>query len=239
MLACPEINILNYVETFESYAHGFLLPGNGWSAASLRMATVTTNQGTIASYCARCGYPNDTPVHTKVLEVDGTVTNSFTMSAGQVVWVDKMMQANGLDTPNTDLANSAQAALYFNTDGHPVIRHRDVSGESNVWTEIAGVTATVNEWVRLTFKLDYQSVDSGNNLKYFQVWINGEQLTHALAWTDNDGSGVANGSWFAMPSAPSAFSRILFDGKGAEIDDLVVTTVDPFSPSSGTLLEFR
>ncbi len=233
-------NTLDYVETFESYTNGFQMPGtNGWSAGAFTDAAVTTNQGTIGSYAESCGYPVNA-AHTKVLEVDGTVTNSFNTSAGQVLWVDHMIQVNAITDPNTNLLSTAQAALYFSADGHPVVWHYDTAGSSNRWTEIPEVTASADKWVRLTFKLDYATSGFGGK-RYFQTRVDGSLLTNALARSANDGSGSYGGSWFAMPGNPTNLNEIIFDGRGSDIDDLIVTTVDPFTPPEprGTLFAFE
>ncbi|MEN7973714.1 MAG: hypothetical protein ABFR47_07765, partial [Verrucomicrobiota bacterium] len=220
-------NILNYVETFEPYSAGFTMPGtNGWSAAEASDATVITNAvsvAALAAYSEPCGYPV-AAAHAKVLEVDGTVTNSFAMDTNQVVWVDQMVQAYRLDAADPGLLGNAQAAFYFNSNGHPMVWHRDLAGATNRWTEIPEVTATNGQWTRLTFKLDYQTVDPINNVEYFQVRIDGVSLTNALAKTANDGSGSEGGRWFAMPGEPDRMSRLIVDGAGSDIDDLVVGT---------------
>jgi hypothetical protein len=233
-------NTLPYAESFETYLDGYQMPGaNGWSAASLTDAVVTTNQGGIASYSASCGYPNSTAVHTKALQVNGTATNDFTMSPGQLVWLDFMMEANYAE--QTSAENDAQAQICFNVYGHPMIWHRDLTGSANVWTEIAGFTATEGQWVRVTLQLDYGTVDAVHGLKYFQVRLDGTLVSNDLAWTSNDGSGSTGGSWFAMPSAPTVLDEILFRSGGKHVDDLVVTTQDPFAPPAprGTLFTFR
>lgn len=94
------------------------------------------------------------------------------------------------------------------------------------------MTVQTWEWVRLTMKFDYQTEDATNNKRYFQIRLNGILLTHALAWTTNDGSGSANGSWFAMSSEPDRFGRFsckVDEGISAALDDLVVATDNPLA----------
>ncbi|MEN8255310.1 MAG: glycoside hydrolase domain-containing protein [Verrucomicrobiota bacterium] len=220
-------------ETFESYASGFAMPGtNGWSAALSTDAVVVTNADSIAAlnaYDEGCGLPVSTN-HDKVLKVNGTVTDGFSIEeVGEVLWVDFMNQALRLESIDNSLLDSAQAAFYFNAGGHPMVWHHDVAGASNRWVEIPEVTMPDGEWVRVTFKLDYQTVDTLNYVKYFQMRINGFPLTNALAWTANDGAGSGGGSWFAMPGEPATMSRFIIDGYGADIDDLVVTTNNPLA----------
>ena len=223
-------NLVPYAETFESYAAGFEMAGmNGWSAAASSNAVVSTAYTPVYdlnAYSEPCGYPVGSAAHDKVLEVSGAVTNSFSMAANQVVWVDMMQEANGLPSADAELLGSAHAAIYFDHYGHPLVYHHDLDGGTNCWTEISEVSKS--GWVRETIGLDYQT-------GYFQVKMDGVLLTNALAWTSNDGSGFPGGSWFKMPGSPSQLNELVFDGRGRNMDDLVVTTEDPFSPVIGSL----
>lgn len=218
-------NTVPYSETFESYSAGFEMPGtNGWSAAASSNAVVSTDTASVAAlnaYSKLCGYPGGTTSHAKVLEVDGTVSNSFNIGASQAIWADLMLQAGAVSSVDAGLLGTAHAAIYFNATGHPLVYHRDVAGGTNRWTEIPEVTKA--GWVRATVGLDYQS-------DYFQIKLDGNLLTNALAWTTNDGSGSAGGSWFAMPTSASSLNELVFAGEGGDLDDLVVTTDDPFLP---------
>lgn len=218
-------NVVPYEETFESYAAGFEMPGtNGWSAAASSNAVVSASFSSVSAlqaYSEPCGYPGGTTNHTKVLEMPGTVTNSFSADANQTVWVDMMLQAGVLPSIDEGLLGTAHAAIYFNTEGHPMVYHRDVAAGTNRWTEISE-TIGIGDWVRATLGMDYQT-------DYFQIKLNGNLLTNDLAWTSNDGSGSPGGSWFKMPNAADRMNDLVFDGHGADVDDLVVTTVDPFA----------
>ena len=213
-------NMVPYEETFESYAAGFEMPGtNGWSAAASSNAVVSDNA---ISYSESCGYPVGTAEHTKVLEISGTVTNSFSMDANQTVWADMMLQVGTIPSVDSNLFETVQAAIGFSDAGHPMVYHLDVAAGTNRWTEIPEVTKKFG-WVRATLGLNYPG-------DYFQVKLDGNLLTNALAWTSNDGSGSPGGSWFAMSGgAADRMNQLVFGGEGADIDDLVVTTIDPFA----------
>lgn len=223
-------NTIPYVETFESYDDEFVMPGtNGWSATNFNTAVVTTNVtliNTLNAYSEACGY-SVTAAHDKVLAVTGLVTNNFDINNNQVIWLDEMMQANSVPLVDMNLINNSQVAFYFNTNGHPMIYNHDLTVGTNCWAEIPEFTADEGEWVRLTLKLDYQTDDPGNTVRYFQVRINGYLLTNAMAWTANDGAGVVGGSWFAMRNKPDRLTRLIFDGKGACIDDITLATDNP------------
>lgn len=234
-------NTLNYEETFESYQAGFAMPGtNGWSANSFSNAVVTTNSWTIQTlneYNASCGYPINAN-HAKALRITGTVTNSFDVNANKKVWIDKMIQVNGVESIDPSLLINAQASFYFDTDFHPMVWHRNLVASSNCWTKIPEVTGDAGKWVRLTIGLDYLTEDTINTVRYFQIKLDGNLLTNTLAWTSNDGAGTPGGSWFAMPSNPDKLNEVVFKGAGSAIDDLVVTTYNPFD-AGGSLMIIR
>jgi len=102
---------LDYEEMFESYTNGFDMAGVASWEAPAGAAVVTTNQGTIASYGSSCGYPNDISTHTRALDLNGWVTNAFSTSTGQVIWLDQMVLADRQKTPGTDELDSSQAAV--------------------------------------------------------------------------------------------------------------------------------
>jgi hypothetical protein len=85
--------------------------------------------------------------------------------------------------------------------------------------------------VRITYTLDYQTDDPVNHVRYLQIRVNGILLTSAMAWSVNDGSGVAGGSWFAMASEPDRLQQFVYDPQGVNVamDDLVVTTSNPLA----------
>ena len=209
-------NIVPYEETFEAYASGFKMSGmNGWSAAEPAGAVVSACN---YFYSRPCGYPVGSANHATVLEISGMATNSFSMDAAQVVWVDMMLEVGVGPSVDTSLLETVQAAIRFNDNGHPLLYHFDVAAGTNRWTEIPETTKS--GWVRATLGLDYLA-------DYFQVKLDGNLLTNALAWTSNDGSGSPGGSWFAMPTAADRINRLVFGGNGASLDDLVVTTGNP------------
>ncbi len=226
-------NTMDYAETFESYDAGFQMPGsNGWVAASLDDAVVSTDTSSIGDYGEPCGYPVDSASHAKVLEVKQSVTNQFDMGANQIVWTDYMSLPNHgkLPAPSAIPAGT-QVAVGFNSDDHPAVWHYDLAGGTNRWAVVDNVTIPAGEWVRLTYIVDYQTDDPVNHVRYFQIRVNGILLSSPMAWTANDGSGTAGGSWFAMASEPDRLQRFVYDPDGASVamDDLVMTTNNPLA----------
>jgi hypothetical protein len=223
---------LDYTETFESYPDGFDVRGtNGWLAASSTNAVVTTNSSlvsSLASYSEGCGYPVPSAGHDKVLEMNGAVGNYFDTPTNQIVWVDYMTQPVFGELPSDESAlDGLQTAVGFTFEGHPAVWHCDLAGGSNRWAVVDDVTVPENEWVRVTFKLDYQTVDTVNKKCYFQVRVDGNLITNTFAWTSNDGAGTTGGSWFPMSSDPDRFSQVSF--RAEALDDFLVTTNNPLA----------
>ncbi len=238
-------NTLPYEETFESYPAGFQMPGaNGWTATGLSDAKISTNAtliSSLATYSEPCEYPVSSADHDQVLEVTGTATNHFNITANQIIWVDYMMlPVHGALPTDMNIPAEAQLVIAFNQDDHPVIWNCDIAAGSGGWAEIDELTVPDDEWVRITLNIDYQTEDPINHVRYFQVYINGTLLTHPQAWTSNDGSGVSGGCWFAMSFEPDQLNIVALkaDYTTAGVDDLVVTTDNPLTTPQGVPYEW-
>jgi len=235
-----------YEESFEAYSPGFRLAGtNGWRATRLGAATVSTNPAAIAAlnaYSKDCGYPL-TADHDKLLEISSVASNSFTTTTRKAVWTDVMFEA--LRSPRgtvPSVDSDFHGGCSFNADGHPMIWHRDLAAGTNRWTEIPDKTFAAGEWVRMTLHSDYETIDAANNACYYRVFLDGDVITNALAYTANDGSGAPGGSWFAMAmtTAPEKLTEIVA-WDNVVMDDVVVRYTDPFAepPPAGTVFKFR
>ena len=236
--------VIPYTETFESYADGFAMVGGaeGWSSASPTSAVVDCDaalNSLLASYNEACGYPVYSASHTNVLKVTGTTTHFlFNMTSNQITWVDYMaLPVRGIPPIDTSRLAGMQAAIGFDLSGHPIVWCYDWVGGSNRWAVAEDVVVPAEEWVRMTVMLDYQTDDADNAVRYFQVRVNGNLLTNAMAWTRNDGSGTAGGHWFAMPFEPDRFLEFSMETARDAVtilDDLVVTTENPLVAPRGT-----
>jgi hypothetical protein len=200
-------NIIPYSESFESYEEGFQLAGtNGWAAASADAAVVATNNYTNS-------YAGELPIsgeHERVLDVNGTVANSFGDTANQTnVWVDMMVQCwHWEDDMPAEVTDEASTAVLVDTNSD--LRILNDVGASNAWTIAPDTSIASGEWVRLTVHKDYTP---GN--ERFRLWLNGIAVTNPATWYDSANS-ITN------------FTTCEIVGR-AKIDDLVVTDADPLS----------
>jgi sialidase-1 len=234
--AAGVVGAFPYAETFEAYPDGFQLPGtNGWLATSPTNAAVTTNSAWISSladYDEACGYPIDSPCD-KVLEVTGAVSNLFCIETNQMVWADYMVLPHHGDLmTDTNSMAGVQAGGAVNREGHPAVWHYDPASGSSCWSVIDDITIPAGEWVRFTYLFDYQTDDLINNVRYFQIRVDGNLLASDFAWTSNDGAGNLGGSWFAMAPGPDRFDLFSLQagaGTSVGLDDFLVSTDNPLA----------
>jgi len=226
-------NAVPYAEGFESYAPGTALPGtNAWYAEEADAVVVSTDASAIqglAGYTKACGYPLNTN-HAQVAHINSTATNRVAGSAS-ALWVDKMIRMDRRSlSSRPEIRSGAQVAAYPDTNGHLVLWHHSRETGSNVWTELEHDPILQGRWYRMTFRIDYETIDPTYSNRYCEVRLDGHLLTSPAAYTANDGSGSAGGSWFALAkmSIPTRMSSVVFYGEDYYIEDLVVTTSDPF-----------
>ncbi|MEN8253921.1 MAG: exo-alpha-sialidase [Verrucomicrobiota bacterium] len=210
-----------YVEPFEIYAPGFQMAGaDDWSADEPYAAGISTNEAMIAALTGSYsgGFPIATN-HTKVLQVNGNVTNAIYSGAAQRVKVDCIvsMPSNPI-VP--DLPIEEQTAFYVDaSSGHVNLMHaRTADGASftNEWLAPAGGPVLgSNDWVRLTVLLDYTN-------KMFQIQLNdGAAISSAVGWTGP--GGTQPGSWFYMVNrSGTSLEKIKVSGMDFWMDDLLV-----------------
>jgi len=213
-----------YTDSFESYSAGYRLIGtNGWSCHDTDAVVIAATNYTYSGL-----YPLVTG-HTNVATmIEPAVTNRVSGPGDQVVWADFMYNATYWHLPDPVLADDIQWAVRLGSNGLLCLWHRDVEVGSNVWTELQHPPVDEGEWFRLSAKVDYQTPDSVHGCRYAQFLLRGLLLTNATAYTSNDGTGSAGGSWFALASTgtPQTVSGVAFSGKGA-LDDYTVTTNSP------------
>jgi hypothetical protein len=224
-------NALPFIASFENYPADFMLPGtDGWAAARLDCALVSTNPAVISAltnFTAACGFPLPATNHAQVMQTTGSIlTNQFSMPTGQIVWLDMLVAFDPWEEQVTPPADpDVQWSLFARTSGHLMLWHADLEQGSNVWTELAQTVET-GRWYRLTVKMDYSTADTNHGAHYYQIDLDGHTLSDASAYTLNDGSGVTGGTWFAAAYSASEFSQLILGGTGF-FDDMVVSTNNP------------
>lgn len=238
-------NSVPYADSFESYAPGTGLVSSNvalrWYGAAEAGLVVRAKDNT---YPLRMPLPNAT--HSNVLELLEPSTNMLNHAGGDTnVWIDCVVYPVR-SAMEPELDDDIQLALYFNSEGHVVIRHRYYTPDLYaplVWTELQHAPLPTDQWVRVTIKLDYltASYPEADWLDaHFQVYLNG-----GAALTNERGlvsipfptdtwplpSSLFGGSWFMMANAgagvvgPNKLSSLEFKGSGF-IDDLVITNGD-------------
>ncbi|MDP6524193.1 MAG: hypothetical protein QGH15_08215 [Kiritimatiellia bacterium] len=231
-------------DSFESYTNGTVLTGtNGWYGTAPTGAVVMTE-----SYDFPLRQPLDDDTHTNILAISDTVSNLLDNSpfTDTNIWVDVMVNPlRSAVEPEVD--DEIQLAMYFNTNGHMVIRHRywvNGSDQAVRWTELDHDPVGTDEWARVTVKLDYRTTTYGQGFqdRFFQVSLNGGGAISNFYGSPKLWTGVepdygpppwTNGSWFVLVNAPTltgpdGVNAIEVQGTG-KIDDLVVTNGEVFA----------
>ena len=177
-------NPIPYEEDFEDAPEGTIIAGtndwastNGWYDADEGTNTVVVTE----SYT----YPLDVPLNdsgSNIVVLSGSVSNLFDHAGGDTnVWVDLMVKpAYSAVQPEVD--DDLQLALYFNTNGQIVAKHKHWDDGANfkypVWSILDHPPVPSNQWVRLTIEIDYLTTKEITDETYFRVRLNGgEPLT--------------------------------------------------------------
>lgn len=242
-----------YADSFESYTNNTPLNGtNGWLSV-VETAAVVIVQG----YDFPLRKPLESEAHTKIVHLTDGVTNflNHTPGADSNLWVDLMvLPLRSSVTPEVD--DDIQVALYFNDEGHIVIRHRYFDAGAGyatpaAWSELMHPPQPTDEWARVTIRLNYMPgpyLGEASNVvdRFFQVMLNGsEPLTHPLGYKTapfdfNAFDANTNGGWFlfmntggtnnsaANDLGPTNINSVAIQGTGY-FDDFVVTNSDVFA----------
>ncbi|MFC1453307.1 metallophosphoesterase [Verrucomicrobiota bacterium] len=224
-------NGIPYAESFESYSPGRSLIGrNGWCGPDAD-ATEIVSVDYSSNYCAST-YPLNT-THTKALRAlaGGSVTNRICGVSNGTIWVDCALNtAPWLEEEMPAAPAGTQLSLCVSSNGHLTVYHGVPQLGSSTWTELTDTSIATDDWVRVMLKVDYETVDTTYNSRYFQVYLNETLMTNAAAYTVNDGSGVPGGTWFSLADTANRFASDISMLGGWEetyLDDLRVTDTDP------------
>ncbi len=224
----PPIAITNaviYAESFETLDEGApLLPARGWYAGTPEAGVVVRD-----TYAYSRALPLNT-THTQYASITETVTNRIAQAASQPTWID-MMIAPCLGGPEANVGEE-ETGVFFSESGRLMLFHRDLAGGTNRWTELEHPAVATGAWVRLTAAFDYETEDPLHpGIRYLRLFLDGRAISSGAAYTDNDGSGLPGGFWFAThrPS-PAPVGEISFHNGPCHLDDLTVTTQPPRTP---------
>ena len=195
-------NTVPWTTDFEGYADGATVIGSdGWYGPDTDAAVVAISGSD------------------KILAITADVTNMVSSTAGDIVYVDTMIDARPWDQDTAPTVPAdAQTAAYVNTNGQLVVL------ATGGWKVLESTSLTTGQWFRLTFKMDYANFN-GILLTYaFSVMIDGTEVT------DDDGfqeDGTANGPLFKMANTDDQeISSVSFAGTSS-IDDFGYSNTDP------------
>jgi hypothetical protein len=171
-------------------------------------------------------YPLNTSPHTKVLCVEQGVTNEITGGTNRIVTLECVIRPwRSEDLPR--VGPNTQLAVAIGSNGWPCVYHGQAGVVTGLWSEIPTRVFGEEEWIRVTTRLDYQTVDAVSSSRYGRIWINGEPLVSVAAYTTNNGLGTPGGPWFALADASRPYLSGLTTLGRALLDDLLATDIDP------------
>ena len=229
-------------DNFESDTLGTLNGVRAWTAQEDDSAIVT---GLVYTY-TNTAYPIP-GAHTKVVQLDGLLTNDTTSLANEVTWYDFMLQPTHWtdeELPSVE-TNEVKMAFYVDTNGFINILHwgnwYQNGGETN-WTTLSHTPIGSNDWIRITIQslnfVDDYTFDPGFgswawNKNWWRIGLNGEWLTHPLGFSNvvdgiimtqtliDDGT---NGPWFASDNGVNESNRSFVASGTGYLDDFLFTT---------------
>jgi hypothetical protein len=189
---------------FEGYSLGTVIVDTGgvgvagWTGSAF---TAGSNAAVIVAASPAAppnGYPLPASAHTKAMAISGEVRVEFSNAVPNAiasctnVYIDTLIQPGHLSfTPEFP---AAQMALFFNTNGNPVVAHSNYKNNcgdtpDRNWTVIEHLNFASNDWVRVTVEIDYLSSrnhslvgDISATDHFFRLWLNGELITNSMAY---------------------------------------------------------
>jgi hypothetical protein len=218
-------------EPFETYPAGQYMDGVfGWSGDG-RVSEV--------AYAAPTppGFPLPACAHTKVLQCDAETARAINGQEQQNVNVDFMVQAVRMQEPAGDLSNSVQTAFLVDGNGLFCAWHlyHNGSGDFRRWTALSDTAIGTDQWVRVSFSVDYASSASGDT--FFCPRLNGSLCPTAYGYKGPSDL-RSPGPWYLCADSPGRggggarkLSRMAFES--GLLDDVVVTT-EPFAHTGAT-----
>ena len=259
-LSRPAYNLVPYAESFEDLTgwggvYTNVFPFKGWSSTvpsgdrsrvtNLVYVFVVTNRPIVSA------------THTNVLRMDTQEAllkdsfgnGGFDMSPA-VTYMDYMVNParNEGEPPECTPTDSGHKAIvYVNTATNLAIYHGVAAADGALLSNTVsdtGIAIDPTNWYRITVALDA----TATNLVMLQVRLNGVAVTNAAAYADNwksqyNGTGLlppvsSSGTWFRAATTNGVAKKLMaltLKGSGY-LDDLTVSTTDPFSGAAGAFL---
>jgi len=209
-----------------------------WEATAGDASTlIATDAGNVAYSASSRPLDTDT-VYMLNLETEGqTLTRAVTNTpsfATADVYVDTLIKFTPSEDDPEITDPAVKAAVFVNVNSNLVVYSKTAGGAGVVFTNsiIAGTINPTN-WYRLTI----QMAGDGNliALPVFQVYLDGQVLTHANAFDTIDTAPTPGGSWFISATTDESLNSVAFQGTGM-VDELVVADSVDFGGATAILL---
>lgn len=232
-----KIGDLPVTESFENYAAGTYLSGMpGWTTLLPEDARVTALTYVPAT---PPGYPLPETAHTQVLKADDQVVRTLNSDAGNNVHLDCMVQMCRFKDALPDLVKDASQFVFGQApDGRLHVWHMHHNGTvwTQRWSDLGMPALADGAWVRLSVQVDYTSNPEDT---FFRPRVNGSLCPSPYAFKSPTDP-TSPGTWYLCADTPGKggggakkISGMALIGT-AVLDDLVVTTDQPFAHTGAT-----
>ena len=170
------------------------------------------------------GFPLASETHEQVLAVDGEAVRDYPeLPGGPGALLDLMVRVTREreDEDGFVVDIDGRAALLFDAQGRPTLRHAGADGAGSLRTTLSPRLLADGDWIRASFAFDCATDPSG--AAWCQVRLDGEPcVTDAGVRSPADPR--APGSWYRTldgAAAPGRVSRLVLRGSGA-VDDVAL-----------------
>lgn len=156
----------------------------------------------------------DREADTHVMHIFGSsATLHFDEGDADRVWLDLRLRADQFSEGNVEVEPETQMAFYVNDNGNAVLYHRNVDRNRPVWSVLENTNVENEEWLWVTILTDYGSMDQGG--PFFQMYLNGVRVSHALGRAAPANDAPAGGDWFAAVNpGKRSFNSLTVSGTG-------------------------
>ena len=165
------------------------------------------------------GYPLPSAAHTQILEISGSVSNTFGWAAADTAQVDMMVRVSVPEDPLESLSGAspaAQFAIGVESNGYLCVWAKDKNADAASWLQIGSTHYEDDTWFRLSLNFDY-------NAKRCQVLVGGQSVISSHGYLTATDSTSVSGSWYTLagePASGKSLSAVCITGS-AGLDDFV------------------
>ena len=165
------------------------------------------------------GYPLPGAAHTQILEISGSVSNTFGWGSAATAQVDMMVRVSVPEDPLESLSGAspaAQFAIGVESNGYLCAWAKAKGENAARWLQIGSTPYEDDTWFRLSLNFDYDNCRC-------QVLVGGQSVISSHGYLTATDSTSASGSWYTLagePASGKSLSAVCITGS-AGLDDFI------------------